>query len=278
MAQAVPSTASTNFGAGTTVVITKPTGLAEGDLMVAKLGAVSSGSSISYTTLSGWTLAANGNGSDFATSIQYKIATAGDVAASNFTFTCASAAYCCGAIMRVTGAITANTLADFDAHSDSSANSATLSFLTSASPIVSNSLVVIALLGASNNTGTGTISAYTTDPTTTFTETLDTTFNMAQDPIFGSAYSIYSGSSTITTYGATFSLEKEQHYGVIAIFSPLVNASGTTALLSADADFFSNAGMSDATGTAARHDASPTFFGANGEVTQSTEWSTSIKS
>ncbi len=245
--------------------------------MVATLGAVSNGPSISYTTLSGWSLAANGNGSDFATSIQYKIADASDVAASNFTFTWASAAYCCGAIMRFAGAITTNTLADYDAHGNASANSADVSFLTSISPIVSNSLVVMALLGASNNTGTGTISTYTTTPTTSFTEVLDTTFNMASDPIFGSAYSIYTGSSTLTTYGASFSLAKEQHYGVIAVFSPLVNASGTTALLSADADFFTNAGVSDVSGTAALHEASPVFFGASGEVTQPNEWSTTIK-
>ena len=277
MAFAVPSTSTTAFAAGTTVTITKPSGLAVGDLMVATLGAVSSGAAISFSTLSGWSAAATGNGSDYATSIQYKIADSGDVAASNFTFTCTSASHTCGAIIRATGPSPTSVLAEGDGDNNTGANSQTISFVTAETPVVTDSLVIMALLGG-QTTGTGTISSYTTTPSVTFTEIIDTTVGTStRDPIFGSAYGIYSGTSDITAYGATLSVSKPQHFGAIALFTPLVNATGTTTLLSADADFFSAAGSAGVSGSTALHETSAQSFAASGDVTQPTEWSTTIK-
>jgi hypothetical protein len=272
MAFAVPTIATTSFASGTTVTIPKPSGLSVGDLMVATLGAVSGGSSIAFSTLSGWSLASQGNGSDYATSIQYKIADAGDVAASNFTFTCTSASHTCGAILRATGPRPTSVLAEADADANTAANSATLSFTAAGTPIVANSLVVMSLLGGTTD-GTGTISSYTTTPSVMLTELLDTTVNTStRDPIFGAAYGIYSGTDDITQYGATFSGSKEQHFGALAIFTPQVSATGSNALFQTTPVTFATLTGSTQSATNALHTGSPDLMSQSGVGTTPTQW------
>lgn len=70
---------------GTTVVVTKPTSLAVGDLMIAS---AAGNTNTSVTLPTGFTVVHSGKVDtlrEYATG--YKVATAGDVAASNFTFT-----------------------------------------------------------------------------------------------------------------------------------------------------------------------------------------------
>ena len=84
----------TNTSTTTTVVITKPTNLAVGDFMIANIvqNEDSNSQSLSNATATGWTLVAgeqfgsSGNNTWWGT-IFYKVATATDVAATNFTFT-----------------------------------------------------------------------------------------------------------------------------------------------------------------------------------------------
>lgn len=82
--------ASTGIGDGTggNVTVTKPTGLSEGDMMIAGVAAEADGTgSNSWATPSGWTAIASGGYSNQTIFACFgKIATAGDVAASNFTF------------------------------------------------------------------------------------------------------------------------------------------------------------------------------------------------
>lgn len=277
MAFVVESTATKTFTAGTTAVITKPTGLAVGDLLVAQLGAVSTGAAITYTTLAGWSLAANGGGSDYTTSIQYKIADSGDVAASNFTFTCTSASHTCGSLLRVSGPRPTSVLAEAEGDTLASGGTTAISFSAALTPFVANSLVVTALMGAATD-GTGTISGFTSTPSITFTEVLDTSVdNSTRDPIFGSAYGLYTGTADITAYGATLSGSKDQHYGVIASFTPLVNASGSNALLSADADVFVPAASSGTLGTNALLSADADLFTPTAKGTSPTQWSPASK-
>lgn len=102
MAVAFASVQSTG-ATGTNVTITKPTSLAVGDLMVAHLYKQAS-SSPTIDTLSGWTSLLNTANGNSRTSVQYKIADSGDVAASNFTFTGGGTdAFMSGAIWRITG-------------------------------------------------------------------------------------------------------------------------------------------------------------------------------
>jgi hypothetical protein len=87
----VSTSSSTTIGTGNPVV-TKPTSLAVGDLMFAQCSAIDSGVNPTYSTPSGWTLlTSNSVVSEKSQYLFYKVADSGDVAASNFTFTCSSA-------------------------------------------------------------------------------------------------------------------------------------------------------------------------------------------
>lgn len=90
MAVTVAST-GTGTGTGGNVTVVKPTGLAEGDMMIAGVAAEVDGpGSNSWATPSGWTAIASGGSGVSVNNTVFacfgKIATAGDVAASNFTF------------------------------------------------------------------------------------------------------------------------------------------------------------------------------------------------
>src|SRR3989304_4129540 len=109
MAIAVPSSAVTDLSVGSTdtVTITKPTGLAAGEIMVFILY---SGDTTTPNTLAGWTAiqAQNSSAVDGATnrvnlSSFWKIASADDAAASNFAFTKSTASRFGGGILRITG-------------------------------------------------------------------------------------------------------------------------------------------------------------------------------
>jgi hypothetical protein len=107
MAIAYESTTETAIAAGLSTVITKPSGLAVGDYMFAQIIAANS---LGIDVPSGWTALYNVDnalsGLATQTAVFYKQATSGDVAASNFTFTCGDSAgteYIGGTIIRVSG-------------------------------------------------------------------------------------------------------------------------------------------------------------------------------
>lgn len=105
---ATSSTTSNIGSASASLVLTKPTGLAVGDIMVALFGVQTN---TSVTKPSGWAThvsdATIGGGSA-AIYADYKIADSSDVAASNFTWTFSSVVNA-GVIMRITGGITDQT-------------------------------------------------------------------------------------------------------------------------------------------------------------------------
>lgn len=102
MAVAFRSLASTTWTTSTTVAVTKPSGLAVGDLMVGMLSA--SNNSFVITPPSGFTLVTSAIGNIFKTYIYYKFATSSDVAATNFTFTSDTSGDLSAGIMAFTGA------------------------------------------------------------------------------------------------------------------------------------------------------------------------------
>lgn len=92
------------------LTITKPTGLAVGDLLVFILGLFGSSGTINEPSIpTGWTEAVELNGTTDERrylTIMYKIANSSDVAASNFTFSSPSESgniYGYGSLIRITG-------------------------------------------------------------------------------------------------------------------------------------------------------------------------------
>jgi hypothetical protein len=140
MAVSFASVASTTYAESTTVVVTKPTGLAVGDLMVAHIGVQSIDSTDSITPPSGWAeVQSNADGS-MASALFTKVAVSGDVDASNFTFTSGNpAAVIAGAIYRITGAGgTPQVSGEFKANA-----SDTPSFAVGITPAVADTLILL---------------------------------------------------------------------------------------------------------------------------------------
>lgn len=287
-----------------TVTLTAPTGITTGDLLVIIAGGEAFGTPIggsleNYSANSGIASctgftegyfhsrdvnANSGVGGAARVNVLYKIAEASDEAASTYSVT-HSAGYGGAAIMfRITGWSTGNPFAHGRTAYTSLDNDGSTTLSWSGTVVRPSQHVLLMYAVTSGVPGSYSYSAYASTPSETWTEAGDTTFRITNydDGAMAVAYATSSSTSDLTAFelfktGDSFDTSEMTIFGVLPIFTP-VNASGTTALLSADADFFTNAGTSDGAGTTARHDASPTFFGANGEVTQATEWSTSIKS
>ena len=93
-------TNNTASGAASTIVITKPSGTVDGDLLIAVFGSLDN----SVQTLSGWTSIVVGNsgggGTTSSTQSFYKIASS---EGSDYTWTVNSSVMCAGCILRVDG-------------------------------------------------------------------------------------------------------------------------------------------------------------------------------
>lgn len=124
------------------VVITKPSGLAVGDLMIAQL--VDDVVPASWS-LTGWTqLRQDANSTFVRSTILYKIATSGDVAASNFTFAAPNTGNCVvgGAMLRIDGQSSlANPI--WTSAFATVTNSANPSFANTITPTTGDSLLIL---------------------------------------------------------------------------------------------------------------------------------------
>lgn len=240
-----------------TLTITKPASVAVGDLLVAIIG-WRNGVSRSLSTLSGWT-ALNVSGSDvYGLGSFWRIADAADVAASDYTWSMSgNTSWMSGAILRISGQATGNEINGNESDTASESDT-TISFTTAATPVSSSSLIIMAISGISNVN----LSAYSTTPSATFTEQAD--LPLAQ-LLFGVATAPYSGTTQITSRDFTTSGSvTTPQISVFLFVNGVVDASGTNALLSADADFFAPAASSGTSGTAALLSADADHFAVSG--------------
>jgi hypothetical protein len=226
MAIAVQSvTTGSSAGQDNNILFTKPSGLAVGDLMVAILKAANPNVA---NTASGWT--------NIGTStVQYKVATSSDVAASSFTFTSTETddQNMMGELYRITGQ-SPSVLCN--AHDSDGSNPATLDV-----PILAPNSLLIAIFVTSNpsggDAGTG-ISDYTitggTNPT--WTESRDDVITGGQTITvtdrLAVAHAIYGDSTDIT--GASFTGSATSFSFILLAFPPQQGVTGTTATLEAD--------------------------------------------
>lgn len=235
MAAVIESTSTINFvdksSTGSTLTITKPTGLSVGDYLIAHLSFVAdSGSPGTWNTPSGWTSllsyrqSTNGN-SDAQFDVFYKVADSSDVSASNFTFTSGTGpgntTCAAGALIRASGV-----------HSISgSANGAntTLSptFSNSSTPIIANSTILFLLTVADASQTTGSVASYaisTDNPS--WTEMYD--FAGGQTSVYGLSSGAYATRSQTTATGtSSVSLTNFQQNSVcgIVVLNPVTSVS-----------------------------------------------------
>lgn len=202
--------ASSNSATGTgSVVITKPSGLAEGDLMVAFIA------DASYAnvpdTPSGWTKIIEHTGDLSMTITAFaKIASSGDAAATNFTFTHPNGSATLGGILyRITG-----TFASVDNIYRETSNTGTepsadvFRFATGFTPSTAGTLLLMAITGYSNAGGfdESHASAYaleTNNPT--WTERDDFTF-AAGEFLFSTATATRTETTPTGYYQVTYSV------------------------------------------------------------------------
>jgi len=272
-----------SVSAAATVTITKPTGLAVGDLMIATLSAFAGDGSGSgdINLKSVWTAASTTTFlPELANSIQYKIADSADVAASNFAFTkSTSTDNFSGQLIRASGHNTLNPLGFADTYVNDTAESATFAgTLDSYTPGSDGALVVIQVNGVWSTGSTArTVSDYTTSGVT-HTEGIDTyTSDGSGGAFVASAYGIQTTAAAITTYGATISTSTPDHYGQIAIFIPPVNASGTNTLVTTTSTTSTQSGTNDGIVGNTLATATSEAFTQSGTGTSPTTWTNESK-
>lgn len=216
MAVAYQSSSVSTLTAQTDIAITKPTGLAVDDLMLAHIGT----SSATVTPSSGFSQIQNTVINGFRQITYSKIATSGDVAASTFTFTCSSTQTCGGALSRYSGANTASPV--FESGSGTSAGTGSPTFTSTITNHISNAMLVI-FASANASSGASSISNYavvTSNPTwvEAYDQNYISIFNIA------SAYGLRS--QTTATGNSSFSSGADpasayHNCHVIAISPPL---------------------------------------------------------
>lgn len=175
MAVAYQSISTTVFASSTTVVITKPSGLAVGDQMLATIFD-NDNDETNITAPAGWTTLTGDHGIG-AQRHFYKTADASDVAASNFTFSLGGTKIVGGAILRFTGAaISEATIGTY------ASDTSPLDWANGITPAYADSLLFnfIVQLNTSDNLGSTSGYAIATD-NPTWTELYDFSTNSLGD-------------------------------------------------------------------------------------------------
>jgi len=263
VAYASSSTANT---AGGTASFSKPSGLAVGDLMVCVVIGANVGS---FTPSSGFTgifSQVQNIGSDATTASYYKVATSGDVAASTFDFVYSAGAGVVGILMRITGA-------------DSTHIQSTTSGTPAHNPYSNPALVIVVGCTSDNDGTAATFTSYAVGggDSPTMTEQLDDSQTFAMDISLGVATGLYASLATITSYSVTNSGSVDDSDTFLITIPGVVNATGTHALLSADADFFDESGSAGTTGTNALLSADADFFAVDGRGDVMPVWRNTTK-
>jgi len=270
----------------TTVVVTAPTGIIVGDLLVCFLTAYSgTGTGASSISLkSGWSSAGSNEWQTrLIQSIQYRVADSSDAAASTFTFTGdAESPRFSGYMIRTSGQNASVPLGYVDTYSSGTINSASFSATVDAyTPNTDGALVVINYAGFSNSGsgGSATFSGYAGVQNTTLAGTLTASVSGGSTVIAGSsAYGIQSTDSEITGFTATLSRAIPNHYGQIAVFLPPVNQSGTNTLVETTTTTFTQAGTCDTIGgTNVLTEGTGVTLAQTGKGTSPTQWTNEAK-
>ena len=253
MALSIDNTQTTAFASASSVVVTKPTGLAVGDLMMATIGYIESGSSRTFTTPAGWTQVQKREGLQTPAggfngiAVYGKIADASDVSASNFTFTISGAAQIAGSITLVDGDIVTSFAGDSE-QDETTSGTASLSFTTAVTPVSKISIVFLSIvyhdLSLTNPT---TVSGYASTPSYTFTEHADINYKSGSNGGgLSTASSVIASTTQITNYSATISEAVTTHLGVLTSITGVYDDTGANVFFTTSPANFTSSGTNDA--------------------------------
>ena len=277
MATPVPTLVGsiTENGGDGSINIPNTTPPAVGNYLVAFVGAFQSGGSRTLNTPAGWTLRSNLDGDTHVAAMYTKTADAGDVAAGSFTFTISGICdVYTGAIVKLTNIATGSEIGGQEIDTGTTS----FTYTTNIAATLPESLVLAFYSASQLTSAGGSTSAYTSTPTLTWTELVDSPGNSGSPSMsFGVASAPNTGTSSITSRDATLSVTAVRTRGIIAVFNGFVNAQGTNALLSVSPFFASQNGVAGVSGTNALHTTTPDFFDESGKATSPTQWTNETK-
>lgn len=239
MAAPVVQSTSTNTNENsTTIVVTAPSGISEGDLLLAYYISWDT-SDLTHVTPSGWTkLEGLNGGTDGEFSIFYKIALVADESAANYTFTSTGAApeTNAAAILRIDGVAAGVEIQASDAVEDTTPGTS-YSETVSATPLGNDTLVILGFGTVDLNVvGVVTTSGYASTPTETYTELLD--FGIKDGADDGVSLAIataeHNGDTTFTNISATHTGASRGSFGSIVIVNAPQNVTADISHLDTD--------------------------------------------
>lgn len=224
------------------LTITKPTGLAEGDLMIAYLSCNNGSGSGSWTLPSGWTSITTGGNTGTWFAVFAKVATAGDVAAASFDFTGGGDSV--GLLIRFTGTF-GSTDCVHKAISDIGGITT-----TGVDPEIGGALVMFGSI-ATAATGAGVFSDYavvTDNPT--WTEIVDGRYNDLREIHYFAAWGLRSQTTATGNSSVTESAGGTNYGGVLLALVETTSANANHTILTSSSEIFAT-GIS--VGTTANH-------------------------
>jgi hypothetical protein len=168
MAVAYQSVSSSGWSVGLTSVVSKPSGLAVGDLMIGWCALAQPASVTPPSGFTSWDFQLDG-ASDVASYLSYKTADSSDVAASNFTFTSNNSVTQQAHLIRISGQTIQPTIYKYG--EGSASNSATPSIAAGVTPDRANSLLLMFWSSSTATSGNSTYAIATSNPT--WTEIVD---------------------------------------------------------------------------------------------------------
>jgi len=277
MAVVVESTSSANVENSSDIVITKPTGLAADDLMIAFVCGESSGT---FTPPTGWSTLSS-EGGVRATAF-YKTATSADASASDFTFAKGSAGTGRGIMYRISGHSTTVSLVYDEGNNASVLEGGvnqTANIAMSVTPSVSDSLLIHfsgSVDGSGDyfsSSGTPTITGGTNP---TWTEVSDAYQCYSGDcTSAASAYGTYDSTTEITQVSVAYGIpaaDTINPHHILAVVTPAVDGTGTTELLEGTPTTFEPTAQVGTTGTATLLTQEPTVQAPGARVREEANW------
>lgn len=274
-------TAVTDVGSSGTFTVTKPTGLTVGEVLLVATS-VNTGS---CTPPAGWSTGTIPNDFSSRTDYFYKVADAGDVAASNYTFaTSSDSADYMYACYRLSGVATSISpvIETRTGDTDDTPTSASVTFSSSITP--PDGTVVLIFIGIDSQTtagSTASISGYAlTGGSVTFTERFDDNDVGGTEDGAAIADGVLATSATIT--GATFTASgsktppTEFLVNVLFIY-PQQDASATLTLTTTGNTAFAPTGQAGATATLTTTETTNEAFAPTGRGTSDTNWTNPTK-
>lgn len=278
-----------------TVVVTKPTGVSVGDLLliIAPSNGGGSLSSPGFSAAYSATYDAPGGISDTTVHVLYKIADSADVSASNYSVTYVDAVGAIAAMLRISGWVSGNPVYQSSyAGTYSSANGSVSSTgLTLARDTQQIALMIGASYDGSNsdyykNESNRTITSSDSNPSWTEICNLGPVTNNVNGVsalTLNVAYASTSFSSTVTGFSFTYEEfdadDTGSIIGVLLLLNTPINTTGSNSLLSVSPTVFTNVSVTvGGQGTNALLAVSPNLPSQSGEALQPTHWTTITKS